>query len=102
MIIADLIIVDEVIPWENVIAGLANWFSVEDHQQNSACLDVFCQILDAPRQSMAQNPTTPFPATKKIHILIPSIMPHLFPLFTRADVLLRCFLLHRLVDRRAS
>eukprot|EP01017_Pseudomicrothorax_dubius_P041109 TRINITY_DN6546_c0_g2_i5.p1 TRINITY_DN6546_c0_g2~~TRINITY_DN6546_c0_g2_i5.p1 ORF type:complete len:631 (-),score=169.14 TRINITY_DN6546_c0_g2_i5:1645-3537(-) len=71
LIIADLII-DEGPPiWENAVRELTNWLTVEEEDQNQACLEALCNIVVS--------------SDNRISIFVPYIMPHLFPLISRAE-----------------
>eukprot|EP01017_Pseudomicrothorax_dubius_P030707 TRINITY_DN3852_c0_g2_i2.p1 TRINITY_DN3852_c0_g2~~TRINITY_DN3852_c0_g2_i2.p1 ORF type:complete len:1056 (-),score=282.50 TRINITY_DN3852_c0_g2_i2:43-3210(-) len=71
LILADLIAAEGPSTWETPIRELAGWLAVEDDAQNEAALDALCYIL-AKRDTRA-------------YVFVPHIMPHLFPLFSRAE-----------------
>lgn len=72
LIIADLIVVDSPETWAPLIGELSNWFQSEEEEQNISALEAFLTI-------MART-------DDRSHVFIPHFMPHLFPLFSRAEV----------------
>lgn len=65
--------------WEPFIRELLGWFNSEEDAENEACLEAFCNFFGKTDNRMS--------------IIIPHLMPYLFPLFSRSEVIdiLLCF-----------